>query len=365
MNLALNSLIFCLLPVSLLAQSESDRLGTTESLDRAKQELAIDEGKLIYTLIRHSLGLSVDAEKYLDLTSDEAGIQVATARQQLKDLQEAVVAQALEFERAQESVLGFPDDAPPAELMIDVPLTDPQLSVVERPDPVVVSDPVVFRTSPPEETVQQDHSADSEPDSVDRVYGVIRGSADRGVVGRILFRTGDYEGALRELAPLEEDKESDFGALFYLARTNEELHNLARGEALGYERDATWAREAADHAEEEAAKIREDGGHLRSQGGTVESVARFNQLRKLSEDANLEADEHNRKYKAKSQEAAGYSEKAYSILLLIEGRDQRNTAEGEAVPGEWAVAARSARNMMKWIETSENWSPPKLNWSDK
>lgn len=336
---------------SLAAQERSDLRIDYNAMQHEREKHSATEGRLIHILIRHSLGLPIEAKDYLKLTESEAGMSVSAARQTLREAQRDLALRAAELERKELSA----NAAPASEVKPGTqrkPDLGPQQAPVARDLPIRLP---IF-------TQKKQTTGTNEP-KPQRVVAVISGSRDKSAVGRILFKAGKYETALKELAPLENDKNADYADLFYLARCYEELHDLAKAVAAKAEARAANAKWTAALAKSRADEIRTAGQHMRSTGGTLASEIRYKELRDTIKVASQQAAAGTQEFNEKMREAAGHYERAYSIFILIEGRDVRKTEDAKEVPGKWAEAARSARNMMKWIETNDAWTPPKLEGS--
>ncbi|MCA8956995.1 MAG: hypothetical protein KDC87_13035 [Planctomycetes bacterium] len=366
------------LPVVLLAahtvaaQGSADP-GKTASvslsqMQRDREQQAVREGKLIHLLMRNALGLPIDGEAHLALTKGEEGMSKAAATAQLREVRTELARRAAEL-AAKRKELSLPENAPLPTARLDSAAAAPPVgsaprrpvSTSRRPEkqpPPRMPTTATPRTSPKSGS-EAEQTTEQDPQNK-QARTIIVGSANRGAVGRILFKAGKYAAALRELEGAENDRQAELADLFYLARTHEEIHNEAKRRARAASRAAARAKQQRTDSEAAAAKLRDAGRHLRSAGGTVQSVAEYERLMGARAAAEKEATKQDAAHESAQRDAAKHYEKAYSIFAKIEARDVTKSEAGTETSGHWGTSARVARNMLKWIETNAEWTPPAL-----
>lgn len=225
-------------------------------LQRELHKTTLRVQRMLELRIRHELGLPVDADTLFHLSPEERRRDPATAARLLAeaDAERGRLARRLEKLRRREKTRR--DDlaktlaarTPPARTMAPEHEKPPAPGIAVARRPVAPAAPT---QAPLRETDDTKESRETTPEKSAEQEGVvhlIKGSRDRGLVGRALFLAGRYEDALRELAPFAKDERAPLVWLFWLARCYEELGRYA-------EADDLFARiEARDTREDEKGK---------------------------------------------------------------------------------------------------------------
>ncbi len=283
----------------------------------------------------------------------------SVARAKLRELQTDLAARAAELKSESKGLPELTERAAAVPLVDTSPATSGATAASRRqlePTPRPVQQQPAVEPSRPKTKATR---------PTGKVQAVITGSSNHSAVGRILFKAGNYRKALQELAPLEKDRSADLGDLFYLARCHEELHRVVKEQAAMAKGEASKASARAEVARRAADAIRDSGRSNRAVGGTMQSKAEHDSLRQQQAAATSAHKTQTALADQLNRESAHYYEKAYNVFILIEGRDLRSGIDGKDAPGQWAEAARSARNMMQWISTRREWTPPAIQWNNQ
>ena len=210
----------CVLPAQF-----QDRATLQSNLERHREEKlksAAREDRLHEIFYRHALGLPVDVTQFFAMTKAEEAGPKAQAEQELRRIQKDAKGLVKEYEalrlRIKKSQEAFASKAKKPNPNGFQPLV-PAPTAPRRPRPRKprVTKP---RHVPRQPTRRSDPDRRKRP--VKPVF-LVKGSRDRSLVGRILFRAGKYEHAIRELKPLATGKEAALIDLFHLALSYEKL----------------------------------------------------------------------------------------------------------------------------------------------
>lgn len=353
----------------LRAQQNEDVSLRVGRLHENKKNHTETEGDVIHLMIHHALGLKTEAARYLDLTKSEQSVTKVAAKAMLLEIERDLARRASEL-REKTSEIGAakatsPGHAAPVSVEIDPNRAEGvQGGKIEVPaPPQEFIESVVGKVEPKKPEPSESAREKTKPAKSDRVIAIITGSGDHRAVGRVLFQAGKYKAALEELKYLEKDKKAPLAELFILARCNEELHKVARAKSETVDANAQKELANAAQAEVIALDMIKRKVHSVAVGGTYASAREYARLQSIVTKSRATAATLTSEFKLLRQESAKRFEKAYEILLLIEGRDLVKNSDAVEVLGEWGKAARSARNVMRWLDSKGRWVAPKPKWS--
>jgi len=233
-------------------------------LERFREEqhkAAAREDRLHEMFYRHTFGLPVDVAQLFGLTKAEEMAPRARTEEDLRRTQQDVKNLVADYEslklhlKSAQAKLTKPGNPGAGSLR---PTRAPVLPKHPRATGAKLDPSRLIKPMP----LKPDTTARPKPgsgQSTTRPSGsmlLIKGSSDRSLVGRVLFRSGKYESAINELLPITQHAGADISDLFHLALSYEKLARKNGDQSLVAKANDLFSRiEARDSHEGENGKL--------------------------------------------------------------------------------------------------------------
>ncbi len=214
----------------------------------AKERSQNREGHLLHLAFRHSLGLPIDGAQYFTLDQEEQNLSVQDINLKLQETQDQIKGLAVTHlqlkvgvkERQAQILAQQPEGAEGAidygtDVHTEILPAIPPAPAIESADVRIHQPFEINEGHDPAVTEPSTEAGHQESGELEEFNPVIRGSKDRGVVGKILYKAGKYAAAVRELTSLQSDPNVKIVDLFYLAKSYEGLHETAPSAELALE----------------------------------------------------------------------------------------------------------------------------------
>ncbi|MHC4813371.1 MAG: tetratricopeptide repeat protein [Planctomycetota bacterium] len=235
-------------------------------LERFREEqhkAAAREDRLHEMFYRHTLGLPVDVAQLFGLTKAEEMIPRARTEEDLRRTQQEVKNLITDYEslkvqlKSSQARLAKPGNGNPGAESLR-PTRAPVLpkhpaTPRAKPGPHQIIKPTPLT---PDMTARPKPGRDQPTTRPSGSMLLIKGSSDRSLVGRVLYRSGKYESAINELLPITQHAGADISDLFHLALSYEKLARQKGEQSLFAKANDLFSRiEARDSHEGEDGRL--------------------------------------------------------------------------------------------------------------